>query len=65
MFLSKRTQYYHPLACLSVPVSHWRYYNSYNPIKADYSMEALKIAVICVIAAVLYEMVDDQFTARI
>jgi len=29
------------------------------------SMEALKIAVVCVIAAVLYGIVHDQFTARI
>lgn len=63
--LTPKTALNHPLACPSVPVSHWRYYNSYNPIKTDYSMEALKIAVTCVIAAVLYEIVDDQFTARI
>jgi hypothetical protein len=43
----------------------WRFCNSYNPIKTDYSMEALKIAVTCVIAAVLYGIVHDQFTARI
>ena len=42
-----------------------RFCNSCNPIKTDYSMEALKIAVTCVIAAVLYGIVHDQFTARI
>jgi hypothetical protein len=34
-------------------------------IKPDLLMEALKIAVTCVIAAVLYGIVPDQFTARI
>jgi hypothetical protein len=42
-----------------------RYYNSYNSIKIDYSMEAIKIAVTCVVAAVLYGIVHDQITARI
>ena len=31
--------------------------NSYNPISTDYSMEALKIAATCVVAAVLYGIV--------
>jgi hypothetical protein len=34
-------------------------------IETYYSMEALKIAAICVIAGVLYGIVHDQFTARI
>jgi len=34
-------------------------------IKTYPSMEALKIAVICVTAAVLYGIIHDQFTARI
>jgi hypothetical protein len=34
-------------------------------IKTNHSMEALKIAVICVLAAVFYGIVHDQFTARI
>jgi hypothetical protein len=36
----------------------------HNPIKADDSMEALKIAVTCIIAAVVYGIVHDQFTAE-
>jgi hypothetical protein len=39
--------------------------NGYNPINTNHSMEALKIALTCVIAAVLYGIVHDQFTARI
>src|SRR5450432_1986345 len=46
-------------------LSERRCYNSYNPIKTNYSMEALKIAITCVIAAVLYGIVHDQITARI
>jgi hypothetical protein len=34
-------------------------------IEADYSMEALKIAFTCVMAAVIYGIVHDQITARI
>ena len=36
----------------------------HNPIKADDSMEALKTAVTCIIAAVVYGIVHDQFTAE-
>src|SRR5207248_5569094 len=46
-------------------LAQWRCYNSYNPIKANYSMEALKIAVTCVIAAVLDGILHDQITVRI
>jgi hypothetical protein len=40
-------------------------YNSYNRSTPITSMEALKIAATCILAAVFYGIVHDQFTARI